>query len=880
MTRVIRFVRFRLRALFDRRALDDELEAELRDHIERETRANVARGMGEADARRLASATFGGVQHYKEEARDARGVQWIDELAQDTRYALRSLRRTPVFTAVAVLTLALGVGANTAVFTVVDRVLLRPLPFPNPGALYLLSELPKDLPFELPPGLADRFYLTYRDRATAFESLAPFQRAELTLSGSGDATRLAGARVGARLFATLGLQLERGRSFTTDEETDGRDRVVILSDQLWRERFGGDPDVIGRTITLDRIPRTVVGIAAPGFSFPASSHVWVPLVIRLDRGNSFIVSVLGRIKASVTPEQASSELEAISRAMPADPRDHDRAQISRVIPLKDAMTGKVQTSLFVFAGAVAFVLLIAGANVANLLLIRASTRRQELAVRVALGASRDRIVRQLLTESTLLAIIGGALGVLVAFVGVRALIAIAPAGRIPRLDEVRVDGWVLAFSLGVSIATGILFGLVPALNGSRRQPQDELAHASSRTIAGAQSGARNAFAVAQIALALVLLTGAALMVKSFVRMRRVDTGYRADHVITMTVNLSGAAYPDAPHIQQFHTRVLERLRQIPGVAATAGISFRPMQGVGVMGDFVVEGAAPFPHGFSVDKPTVSAGYFGAMGIRVLRGREFSPRVDGTAPGVVIVSESVARKLWPGSMAVGKRISMSDKPGPGDWLTVVGVVSDVVQDADMSRHSTIYLPYLQTTHPFFINQMTYVVRTSGVAAAVAPEMRAALRDVDSAVPAQALQTMDQSMLLAIAEPLFQTRLLVVFSVLALVLAAVGTYGVLSYQVAERRREIAIRVALGAEASRVVRMVIRHTLAFALAGVVVGSMGAVAATRVLSRFLYDVSATDRATFGLAALLLTAVALLAGLVPARRAARVDPLIVLRNE
>jgi predicted permease len=439
---------------------------------------------------------------------------------------------------------------------------------------------------------------------------------------------------------------------------------------------------------------------------------------------------------------------------------------------------------------------------------------------------------------------------------------------------------VLGFSLAVSLVTGIVFGLVPALDGSRRQPRDELAHASNRTVAGAQGGARTLFGVAQIALALVLLTGASLMVKSFVRLRHVDTGYRGDHVITATVSLPAIAYPDAPRIRQFHTGVLDRLRRIPGISAAGAVSFRPMAGVGVMGDFVVDGATPFPRGFSVDKPTVSAGYFGAMGIRIVRGRDFSAHDDDRAPGVVIVSESVARKLWPGGNAVGRRISMSDKPGPNDWLTVVGVVNDVVQDRDMTRHSTVYLPYLQTTAPFFMNQMTYVVRTSGDPIALAPDIRAALRDVDPTVPAQALQTMDQSMLLAVAEPLFQTRLLVVFSALALLLAAVGTYGVLAYQVAERRREIAIRVALGAEAARVVRMVVRHTLVFTIAGVALGSAGAFLATRALARFLYDVSASDPAAFGLAALLLASIALLAGFIPARRAARVDPLIVLRND
>jgi putative ABC transport system permease protein len=879
--RLVRAMAVRLRALFDRPALDEELDLELRDHLEREIRANLDRGLSEAEARRAAHATFGGVQRYKEETRDTHSIRWLEDGLQDLRYALRSLRRTPGFTVVAVLTLALGVGANTAMFTVVEGVLLRPLPFREPGRLYVVSQVPKDLPYEVPPGLPDRLYLSYRDQMRAFERVAAFQGSQFTLSGVGDASRLDGARVGADFFALLGVSPSHGRSFAKEEEQPGRDGVAILSDRLWHERFGGDAGVVGTTLTLDGVPRTIVGIAPPGFDFPASSEIWTPLALRLDVGNSIILSVLGRLQPGATPQQARSELESISRAMPPDSRvrDDGRTSAAAILPLKDVLIGKVAKSLLVFSGAVAFVLLIAGANVGNLMLIRAATRRREMAVRVALGASRSRVVRQQLTESVIVALIGGALGIASAFAGVHALLTMAPADRIPRLEEVHVDGLVLAFSLAVSVVTGVLFGLVPALSNSRRPPHQDLTQAS-RVIGGSETRVRTVFVVAQMALALVLLTGAGLMLKSFLRMRSLDTGYDAAGVMTMAVELPPVAYPDAGRVRQFHASVLARLERIPGVQAAAAVSFRPMAGVGIMGNFSVAGPTPFPQGYTVDKPTVSPGYFSAMGIHLLRGRDFSERDDARAPGVVIVSESVARKVWPNADAVGKRISMSDRPGPGDWLTVIGVVNDVVQDGELRRHSTVYLPYLQTTSLFFLSQMTYVVRTTLTSANVAPAMRAALRETDPAVPAQALQTMDQSMLEVIGEPLFQMRLLSVFALLALLLAAIGTYGVLAYHVAERGREIAIRVALGAESARVVRMVIGDALRFAGLGVAIGGMGALATTRVLSKFLFEVSPTDPTTFGLIAALLVTVALMAGMLPARRASRIDPMAVLRSE
>ncbi len=818
-------------------------------------------------------------------------------MLHDLRYGWRSLARTPAFTAVAVATLALAIGANSAVFTVVNNVLLAPLPFRDPGQLYVVSHLPAGVPFELPPGLDDRLFLEYRDHQSRFEHVTGYQRQEVTLSGVGDATRLPGGRVSASFFTVLGVQPALGRAFTAEEDQAGsfdspffsiprsldRDRVVILSDRLWRTRFNADRAILGKTITLDGIARTIVGVMPRGFTFPAASELWTPLALRLDPGNSFIFPVIGRLRADATPEQAKSELSAIDQAMPPDPRaprDEPNAArakpVAQIIPLKDTVIGKVRTSLLVLTGAVAFVLLIACANVANLLLIRAATRRHEMAVRVALGAGRARIARQLLTESVLLALIGGGAGILVAFIGVRALLALAPVGRLPRIDEVHLSGWVLCFTFAVSVITGILFGVLPARSGARRDPQEALGQ-GTRLVGGPHHRLRAVLVTGEIALALILLTGAGLMIKSFLRMRSLDTGYDASGVVTMSVDLPPIVYPDAGRIQAFHTALLERLAGIPGAAKVGAVSFRPMMGVAVGGDFWVEGATPFPHGFSVDKPTVSPGYFAALGIRILEGRDFTTADRAGAPGVVVVSKTVAQRLWPNERAVGKRISMQEPPGPNDWLTVIGVVNDVVQDAGLTRHSTIYLPYLQTTAPFFMNQMTYVVRRTAAAGQIAPAMRAALRDVDPTVPAQALRTMDQSMMDTIAEPVFQMRLLATFAGLALLLAALGTYGVLAYDVTERAREIGLRMALGATSGDVLAMVLRRTAVLALRGASLGVLGSLMLTSVLARSLFEVKPTDPATLVAVTGVLVLVALLAGYLPALRATRIRALTAL---
>jgi predicted permease len=488
-------------------------------------------------------------------------------------------------------------------------------------------------------------------------------------------------------------------------------------------------------------------------------------------------------------------------------------------------------------------------------------------------------VWQLLTESVCLSVLGGAAGVVMAFAGVRALVALAPDGRIPRLGEVHVDGGALAFALAVSVGIGILAGLVPAFSSVRSDLQEALRE-RGRTAGRSHRRVRGRFVTAEIALAFVLLTGAGLMVKSFARMRSVDTGYDAAGVVTMAVDLPSRAYGDAGHVRGFHDELLGRLTAIPGVRAAGAVSYRPMGDMGIVGNFYVDGPTPLPSGYSVDKTTVSPGYFGAMGVHLIHGRDFSSHDAAGAPGAVVVSESVARAVWPGGDAVGKRVSMGGDPGAHDWLTVIGVVKDVVQDGELKTHSTIYLPYEQTPQLYFISHMTYVVRTAPGLAPPVAAIRAALHEMDPTVPAQALETMDASMLTVVAEPLFQTRLLTTFSLLALLLAAVGTYGVLAFDVAERTREIGIRMALGAQAARVVRMVMGRTLILAAAGVAIGMVGALFATRVLSRFLFEVSPTDPATFGMVAALLVGVACAAALVPAWRAADVDPVQSLKEE
>lgn len=852
-------------------------ERELADEIAAHVRLAVADRMARGESREAAEAAarkeFGNLTHVMEVTRDQRRGVWVERLLQDVRYGIRALRRSPAFTVSALLTLALAIGANSAVFSVVRGVLLRPLPFPRPDELYLVSYLPNDLPFKIGPGMVDRQLLEYRARQRSFVHVASYGNGSATLSGAGDATHLAGARVEPGFFDVMGVAPQRGRAFAVDEREDSH--VVIISDHLWRTRFAADLRLVGRAITLEGEPHVVVGIMPRGFQFPDSTAYWTPLTIRLDPHNSFIPSVIGRLRPGTSVAAAEAEMAAILQAPPGG-GDHAGAHhpVAAVTPLLDAMTGHVETSLVLLSGAVGFVLLIACANVANLLLIRAASRRREMAVRVALGAGRLRLARQVLTESAMLGLAGAALGMAIAAIGVRALLAIAPAGRIPRMGEVDVDGWVVAFTMGVSFVASMAFGLAPALDGARRSPGESLRHGAC-TLGGA-TRLRGTLVIAEIALALVLLSAAGLLINSFLRARRADKGYDGRHVATMKVELPAATYPDLLRQRQFHARAIAALAALPGVERAGGVSSTPLSEVDMIGDFIVEGATPTPRGFSVDKQIVTPGYFAAMGMQVIRGRDFTAADATDAPLTVIVSQRVARHVWPGANPLGRRVAMVEHPGPSDWMTVVGVVNDVAQDRSLAPHATMYFPYQQSTFPRMLDHMMYVVRAAA-SPGLLPTMRAALGDVDRAVPVQRLQTMDQAMLDAFAEPLFQTRLLAVFAALAVALAAIGTYGVLAYDVAERSREIALRLALGAQPGDVIRMVLWRTARLALPGAAIGVLAALALTRILSASLYEVQPRDPATLALVAAMILLIALGAGYLPARRASRAGVLPAL---
>ena len=855
-----------------RQRRDLDLDEELAGHLRMAIEERVARGERREDAERTARREFGNLGVVKEVTREMWGGGWLERLWQDVRYGVRTLRRSPAFTIVALSTLALGIGATTAMFTVVHAVLLRPLPYPRSDRLMRLAYEYPQSPFITEGGITDRQWVETRSRYRAFTRVAAVTSGLVTLTNAGDPVRLQEASVAAGLFETLGVTPALGRSFGPHDEQVGGEWVVILSDALWRERFGADSTVVGRVITLDGVRHTVVGVMPPRFAYPLDARLWRPLRIELAPNRLQILSVIGRLRDGATRQQAVAELDALAAA--------DRARdsmITRVTPLKDTVVGDVTQSLFVFAGAVGLVLLIACANVANLLLMRATTRRREMAVRAALGAGRRRLVRQLVTESALLWVGAGVAGAGVAVAGVRALLTLAPAGRIPRHGEIGVDAVALAFALAVSLGTGLIFGLIPAIRATGTSVRDTLA-ASARTITGRDGRLRGALVMAEIALALVLLTGAALMIESFIRLRRVEMGFRSAGLALLTVDLPDATYSSAAAMQAAHAAVLDRLGRIRGVASASAINFVPLGGAMIRGDIKVDGRT-IPPGYVVAKPFVTPGYFRTMGIPVRVGREFSAQDAASAPRVVIVSQSVARQIWPGMSPIGQRISNKDNPGPDDWLTVIGVVDDVGQTSiDTRREPAIYQPIQQVTQTFFLGHMSFVVRAVGDPELLLSAMRRALRDVAPDQPIGSIGTMESAISATVAEPLFQARLIGAFSVVALVLAAIGIYGVVAYSVAERTHEIGIRVALGAARANVIGMVLRRLLVVLVPGVALGVLGALAMTRVLSSLLFEITPNDPATFTGVAVLLAAVAIVAGMVPARRASRVDPVVALR--
>lgn len=859
-------------------AADRELDEEIRAHFAMAVADRIARGENPHEALAAARREFGNVGLVKEVTREMWGGMWLDRLGQDLRYAIRSLRRAPVFAAVAILTLALGIGANTAMFTVVRGIVLRPLPFRDPDALYVLSYAPERIQLLVGPSMVDDDYVAYRRLTSNFASMASYNTYPATLLGAGDPVRLPTASVTASFFSTLGVEARLGRTFRNGDDASGASNIAIIGYPLWRDRFGSDTSVIGRSVTIEGYRKTIVGVMADGFEFPEHTVIWTPVAIAPEGHNHRFRPVIGRLASNATLPAAKAELRLFAQ-------NADRANSSRkadhattaIVPLLDAVVGNVRASLFVFSGAVGLVLLIACANVSNLMLMRATTRAHELGIRAALGASRTRLFRQLVTESLIVALAGGVIGLAVAYAGVALLLAAAPADLLPRTGEIHVDPMVLGVTLLTCIVAGTISGTAPAIGASRRDVREALGDSGRTT---SRSPLRAVFVTLQAALALMLLIGAGLLLRSFERLRSVDLGFAPGNLITATLDFPHTRYQTADLLHDVQRRVSERISVIPGVRASAAVNWLPLTRTTIEGDFTLEDGRPLPPGYIVLKPCVTPAYFTVMGIRIREGRGFLPTDDASSGRVAIVSRSVAERLWPGGSPIGKRITMEDKPKPSDWMTIVGVVDDVVQDGlAAARAEAIYQDLAQVDKPFFIDHINFVVRTDGSAdARVAQGIRAAIRAVDPDQPVESIMTMNSRIGTVVAEPRFWSLLVLVFSALALTLAAIGIYGVLAYSITERRRELGIRLALGATAADIVRLVLSGSARMVIPGLVIGIAGALATSRLLSAFLFQVHSTDPLTFAGASLVLLAVALVAGYAPARRAGRIDPLVTIK--
>jgi predicted permease len=811
----------------------------------------------------------------------------MDTLRQNVRFALRSLRKSPALTLSVVLTLALCIGAVTAIFSVVYAVLFRPLPFADPEAILLVRTTWKEQENSFSAGN----WWDVKRQATSFSHFVPGHGESFNLSGSDSPENVDGARVGAEFFSLLGVAPALGRAFRPEDDAPGSaGQVVILSDGLWRRRFGADRSVVGREIRLDGRPHTVIGVMPPALAYTLwDEELWVPTGFtpeRLAMHDEHYLVVLARLAPGVTREQGAQELDGLARWLrESHPRENQERGIV-MTPLVEEIVGDYRPRLFVLLGAVGFVLLIACANVANLLLARGAARGRETAIRAAVGAGRRHLLGQALTESLVLALAGGALGLLVAYWGVAAIAAFGPED-VPRLDQARVDGPVLGFVLGLTLLTGLTFGLAPALRTAARNPHEALKEGGrSAGRAGSRDRLRSLLVVAEIALALVLVTGAGLLVRSAVALNRVDPGFDPRGVIAGRVSLPAASYESPAQVTAAFARIAERVAAVPGVEASALVSAAPLEGGNTNG-LVPEGRAlDLASAINSAMRLVTPDYFSTMRIRLVRGRRFTEQDRAGAPLVMVINETLAREAFPGQDPIGKRIAcceMAPDGGPG-WKEVVGVVADVrAQGLSEEPSPEFYLPMLQAPSAAWTwtdRTLTVAARASGDAVSLLGPLRRAIAEVDPTLPLYNLGTMQGRVVESLAESRFSTMLLGTFSLIALALAAIGVYGIISYGVAQRTQEIGIRVALGAQRGDVLALVVRHGAALAGVGLAVGITGALALSRYLGSLLFQVSPTDPPTFAAGAVVLSAVAVLAALLPARRAAMTDPMTALRNE
>ncbi|AHG93894.1 permease (plasmid) [Gemmatirosa kalamazoonensis] len=876
------------RLLFRRADLRREVDDELAFHLEMRVRDHEAEGLATPAARAAAEREFGDVRAIRaacltideRRRRRARRSEYMSDLWQDLRLAARALRASPVFALTAAACVALGVGVTTTIFSMVNAVILRPLPYRDADRLVAVYAQNVQRGYH-GTNISYPDYLSWRDDSRSLQSLGIWTWTSHALSGpGGDAERVEGAAVAANLFPLLGVAPQLGRGFLPEEEQAGRSRVVLLSDGLWRRRYDGDRSIVGKSITVDAQPYTVVGVMPPGFAFPDRGTMWVPFVQEgwmQGRGNRGIAGAIGRLKPGVSLEQARADLATVSARLEHEYRDDNTGWAAELTPLREDLVGELRKPVLVFLGAAAGVLLIACANVANLTLARGAARQRELAVRAAIGAGRGRLARQILTECVVVAALGGAVGAVLSVAGV-ALLARATPDGVPFYVQFSVDRVVLAFAVLLSLATGLAFGLGPAVRTSRVSLSEPLREGTRATGDSAARGrARGALVVTEVALSLVLMIGAGLLVRSYRALLRTDLGFTESGVLTARVSLPEATYKEASRRQAFYDALLERVAALPGVRSVGSGQGIPFSGWDVQAGVTVEGRGPARPNEDVDAlyQYVTPGFLDAMGVPIVRGRGLRAADRDTAAMVGVVNELFAKTFFPNVDPLGRRV----RTGPQEpWVTIVGVARDY-RHFRLPRPAgpALYLPY--ATYP--MNTQTLVVRTSlADPLALAPAVRAAVRALDPTVPVYRVQSMEEQVARSVWRQRLQGQVLAVFAALALLLAVVGMYGVISYAVAQRTRELGVRLALGASRAQVLGLVLRQGTRLALVGVAIGLGAAFLLSRVVASLLYEVTARDPLTFGLVPLLLAAAAVLASLAPARRATRVDPLIAMRAD
>ena len=874
-----------------------EIVEEFSQHLTDEYEAAINRGASEEEARHavfeeLNASDFLSRELKRVERRapanavvPGREGNLFADIGQDLRYGLRTLIKNPGFTIVAVIALALGIGANSAIFSVVNAVLLRPLPYKNPDQLVVIWEnathlgFPKDTP-------SPANFLDWRQQSSLFEGMAAFAERSFNLTGVGEPERLDGRRVSANLFEMLGVKPIVGRTFVPQEDRPGT-KVVLLNEGLWKRRFGGDPAVVGRAVNLNGEPYTVVGVLPQTVRLPTSGNwrdqVWVPLAFPSEEAASrgaHYLEVIARMKPGMTLPKAQAEMDTIAARLAQQYPDFNARRGAVVTPLHEEIVGKMKSPLLILLGAVAFVLLIACANVANLLLARAAVRQKEIALRLALGANRARLTKQLLVESVLLSLVGGLVGLGAAYFGLNVLTRFIPRD-VAQADTITIDAKVLLFTLAVAVVTGLIFGLAPATQASHFNLNETLKEGGRDSGAGVRGKRlRNSLVIAEVATSFILLVGAGLLINSFVHLRTLDPGFRADHLLTLNVDLSEVKYPDTQRRTAFFEEVTRRVQTLPGVQSVAVAGNLPFTYNGDSTSIAVEGIPdpPIDQWPDVIYRTIGPGYLATMGIPLVRGRDFNDQDTLDTTPVVVISEKTAKHYWPNEEPIGKRLKTGATTSNIPWRTVIGVVKDVRQNDFIAEPKMqMYFSYRQVKD---LVANALVVRTLADPLSLATSVRNTIWAVDKDQPVANIDSMEHIVAGAVARQRFSMLLLAIFAGLALVLAAVGIYGVMSYSVAQQTREIGIRIALGAQRGDVLRMTVKEGLKLVGVGLLIGLISAFVLTRVMESLLFGISATDPVTFGIICVVLLIVATLASYIPALRAATVDPMVALRAQ